>query len=218
MSSEHPSENPTLYVVECRLLPSNVEQIRMTPPVPERALFGYSFSDEKSLGREETITIAMGALKEISPNFPQLHFELDRIDVRDGSVEILLLVKSLALDQTGTSAGALLAGSLLLWAGDKFFGGAVGEWGKQVTMAIWAKVRGGEPRHSSELCDPRAIADEVAKKVAEERGGRAAIASGPWTVNGTFHYNYELINCGRRYVNVIVDKGCKGVPIITVHD
>lgn len=128
------------YVIECRLAPAFANKVPdkgLATLLSKWVLFAYSFSVDKA-SAENVKSIAEQSFEDAKRDMrsdpamvhhrASLHIELDKVQVRTGSVEISLLVKGLAVIGSSVGAGPVVSvavGALGLWAVDKIFGGAL---------------------------------------------------------------------------------------------
>jgi hypothetical protein len=215
------------YVIECRPSGQFIEALshaklnELSTLFNRLVFFASNISCTDGPGPDDVEPMVNEAMDEVRKSLPpSLRLDIGRIDVREGSVIILIFVIPVAVAVGGPVVGGGVAvGSLGLWALDKFFGGALEEFGKVFARNLmdkiskWWQQRGKQPSPITTI-NPREIAEGEAQRVSSGHNCKPALLTGGVRVGDhLYEYVYQLYECSHQLLTIRVNSQIKDAPV-----
>lgn len=212
------------YVIECRA-PSNAAETLEGSGARElgallnaTVYFARTFSCADGPTAEELRPEIPGITDDINgvtKRLPaNLYFKVERVEISEGSVVILILAAVVIHAHVG---GAVGIGGKGVWVADKLCGGALGALGSTIAEKVAGRVknifsRKGLPEPKIDIANPNEIADKEAERLTAQQKCKFAPSNGGARIGeDCYEYTYDLVDCGARRSLVITV--CPGRPI-----
>jgi hypothetical protein len=199
------------YLIECRPTPlffgEKIDEPRsllINHGLLDVVLFGYSFSADARLDDDSIQRIISEV--QADPDFSnQIQIDIDRVEIKEGSVEILILASSVVAPAAAPAVVGIGAAGLAVWAADKLFGGVLSEFGKRIAGRI---LNVFPKKEQGEIFSPAEHAEKLAWEAAKDHGcDKVAIMEGGVRTGATYRYKYRLFGgtCSIRGITIWVD-------------